>query len=424
MMEYKMNPHVYLLVKIIKQSKEDFIRWCKFHANYGFAKIYVFDDGTTEWYKEAEAEIKELYSNFVFLNTTPRWNNRGEILGAFCKHCVNGDWGMILASNEYLWTKKWGKFDIRELVAFAMQKNHAHSISVFKEYLIKDDGYQFKSKDYASYIKGAKECPDSSVVLFSVRDKNICPLSNSVTPADKVNWFDTLWTPVTPERLMVKIPMFSEYPVRVFKLLTEGAVSDSELEKFNHHDNTLWPFYLNTFPEFEPKFKSADEQKKVIEESARAAAEEAKMVNKQNESLEYEIDGEVIGRVVSCIMRAMPYDEIVDDVKKTRLNVSDEDIKIIYDRECFNIIDGNKLFMKLIEMMSAGAKQNAMVRELHVSPKTLKKWKEMMLVIPAEIKAKFEKPIDNETELKEQPAEEAIPEDSEEVVDEVESTAE
>lgn len=85
-----MNPHVHLLVKIVKQSKEMFLRWCKVHAGYGFARIYVFDDGTTEWYNDAKKEVCEKYPNFTFLNVDKRWNNRGEILSAYCKHCVMG----------------------------------------------------------------------------------------------------------------------------------------------------------------------------------------------------------------------------------------------------------------------------------------------------------------------------------------------
>jgi hypothetical protein len=43
-------------------------------------------------------------------------------------------------------------------------------------------------------------------------------------------------------------------------------------------------------------------------------------------------------------------------------------------------------------MLSEGAKPQTMMKELRTSPKNLKKWRTMLENIPAEVKAKFDKP--------------------------------
>lgn len=405
-----MNPHVYLLVKIVKQSKKKFLDWCQFHANFGFAKIYVFDDGSTEWYDDAASEVQSKYKNFVFLNRSERWNNRGEILGAFCKHCVNGDWGMVIASNEFIWTKKWQKFDVRSLVAAAIQNCHAHAITFYKEYVIENDDYQFKTKDFNTYSANVKECPCTSLVMFSVQDKKICPMSSAVVPLDKARWFDSNWEPLSVEKLMSGVPTFSSYPVRIFKLLEKGSISDVELSNFTYDDTTLWPLYCSTFTDFVPKYPEKSEYKKQVEAEVLQKAEEAKLATVLNEKLDYEIDGEVIGRIVSAIMRGVNFEGVVAEVKETNISVSDDDIKIIYDRECYNIIMSNVPYQRLIDMMMNGVKQKDMLKELHVSTKTLKRMKDVLASIPAEIKGKFDKA----NVADEVPEEDVIPDDTEE----------
>lgn len=385
-----MNPHVHLLVKIVKQSKEMFLRWCKIHAGYGFARIYVFDDGTTEWYNDAKKEVCEKYNNITFLNVDKRWNNRGEILSAYCKHCVNGDWGLILASNEFLYTDRWHKFDIRKFVGYAIRANHAHSVTIYKEYISDNDDYQFQRKRYNTYSASAEECPLSSAVLFSVQDRTVCPLANAFIPSDRNNWFDSNWNSLSVEDYINSVPVYSTYPVRVFKLFERNALSEEERAVFDEPDEVFWKYFLYMCPDFEPKYHEKGEFRKGIDELAREKAEAAKEANVPNENLPFEEDGEVIGVIMDAILHGKSFDEIVSVVKNGRINVSDEDIKLIYDRECYNVIYSNKPYVTLIKLLESGAKQKDMLKALHVSPKTLKQMKETLLMIPAEVKARFD----------------------------------
>jgi len=95
--------------------------------------------------------------------------------------------------------------------------------------------------------------------------------------------------------------------------------------------------------------------------------------------------------VIAAILNGSDYAKVLEDIHAARLPVSDDAVKIVYERECYNIIEGSEPFQRLLQLLTEGAKPQAIMKELHVSPKNLKKWREMLESIPPEIKAKFDK---------------------------------
>ena len=57
-----MNPRVYLLARLVDQSKMKFKMWCKYHENMGFRKIYIFLTEEPEWFQEAK-KATDLFSS-------------------------------------------------------------------------------------------------------------------------------------------------------------------------------------------------------------------------------------------------------------------------------------------------------------------------------------------------------------------------
>ena len=84
-----MNPRVYLLARLVDQSKMKFKMWCKYHENLGFHKIYIFVKDEPDWFQEAKKEIIADSDRFIFIKADERWRKVSEIVKAFCKHCGN-----------------------------------------------------------------------------------------------------------------------------------------------------------------------------------------------------------------------------------------------------------------------------------------------------------------------------------------------
>lgn len=385
-----MNPQVYLLARLVDQSKMKFKMWCKYHETIGFRKIYIFLTEEPEWFQEAKKEIVADSDRFIFIKADERWRKVSEIVKAFCKHCGNGDWGTILSTDEYIYTEKHDKFSICNLVAYAIQRLHARSVTLYKEYVSENDGFEFKAKNYNTYSMDDAKFPVASTLLFSVQDVNSNPLSSPCTPANQAQWIDSRWQPMNRDILTTQVPRFSECAVRVIKLLKHDAVDEDDTS-FNEKASAFWHYYLYKFPEITPRFPpKATKAKEETEAKVQEIAEEPKPTAPADENVEYNLDGELVGRVIASVMNGSDYTKVLEDIHNARLPVSDDAVKIVYDRECYNIIEGSEPFRQLLHMLSNGVKQRAIMKELRVSPKNLKKWRTMLENIPAEIKAKFD----------------------------------
>lgn len=387
-----MNPRVYLLARVANQTKMKFKMWCKYHENIGFRKIYIFTKEEPEWFQEAKKEIIADSDRFVFIKTDERWRKVSEIVKAFLKHCGNGDWGMLLSTDEYIFTEKRDKFNVGNLVGYVIQRLHARSVTLYKEYVKENNGFEFLAKDYDTYSMDDEKFPVASTILFSVQDVNTNPLSSPFTPANQAQWIDSRWQPMNKDILTTQVPRFTECAVRIIKLLDSDAVDEESAKSFDEKASAFWHYYLYKFPEITPRFPpKATKAKEEVETKVKEIAEESKVEAPANENVEYNLDGELIGRVIATVMNGGDYNKVLEDIHAARLPVSDEDIKIVYERECYNIIEGSEPFQRLLQMLSDGAKPQAIMKELHVSPKNLKKWREMLDSIPAEIKAKFDR---------------------------------
>jgi hypothetical protein len=390
-MVINMNPRVYLLARLVGQSKMKFKMWCKYHETIGFRKIYIFLTEEPEWLQEVKKEIIEESDRFVFIKCDERWKKVSEIVKAFCKHCGNGDWGIILSTDEYIYTEKRDKFNVGNLVGYVIQRLHARSVTLYKEYVRENDGFEFKAKNYDTYSMNDSKFPVSSTLLFSVQDVNSNPLSSPCTPASQAQWIDSRWQPINKDILSTQVPRFSECAVRVIKLLDKDAVDEESESSFNEKASAFWHYYLYKFPEITPRFPpKANKVKEDTEAKLFEITEEAKQAVPVDEKIEYNLDGELIGRVIASVLNGNDYAKVVEDIHDARLPVSDDAIKIVYERECYNIIEGSESFQRLLRMLSDGIKQQTIMKELHVSPKNLKKWRTMLENIPAEIKAKFD----------------------------------
>lgn len=385
-----MNPRVFLLGRLVEQSEMKFKMWCKYHETIGFRKIYIFLTEEPEWFQEAKKEIIADSDRFVFIKADERWRKVSEIVKAFCKHCGNGDWGTILSTDEYIYTEKHDKFNICNLVGYAIQRLHARSVTLYKEYVRENDGFEFKAKNYNTYSMDDAKFPVASTLLFSVQDVNSNPLSGPCTPANQAQWIDSRWQPMNRDILTTQLPRFSECAVRVIKLLEKAAVDEDDTS-FDEKASAFWHYYLYKFPEITPRFpQKATKAKEETEAKVQEIAEEPKPTSPADENVEYNIDGELVGRVIASVMNGSDYTKVLEDIHNARLPVSDDAVKIVYDRECYNIIEGSEPFQQLLYMMSNGVKQQTIMKELRVSPKNLKKWRTMLENIPAEIKAKFD----------------------------------
>lgn len=388
-----MNPRVYLLARLVDQSKMKFKMWCKYHENLGFRKIYIFLTKEPEWFQEAKKEIIDENDCFVFIKADERWRKVSEIVKAFCKHCGNGDWGTILSTDEYIYTEKRDKFNVCNLVGYVIQRLHARSVTLYKEYVRENDGFEFKAKNYDSYNMTDAKFPVASTLLFSVQDVNSNPLSSPCTPANQAQWIDSRWQPMNRDILTTQLPRFSECAVRVIKLLEKDAVEEEDDKSFDEKASAFWHYYLYKFPEITPRFPPKSTKiKEETEAKVQEIAEESKVEPPSDEKIEYNLDGELVGRVIASILNGNDYSKVLEDIHNARLPVSDEQVKIVYDRECYNIIEGSEPFQTLLHMMSDGTKPQMMMKELRTSPKNLKKWRTMLENIPAEVKAKFDKP--------------------------------
>lgn len=397
-----MNPRVYLLARLVDQSKMKFKMWCKYHENMGFRKIYIFLTEEPEWFQEAKKEIIAESDRFVFIKADGRWRKVSEIVKAFCKHCGNGDWGTILSTDEYIYTEKHDKFNIGSLVGYAIQRLHARSVTLYKEYVRENDGFEFKAKNYDTYRMDDAKFPVASTLLFSVQDVNRNPLSSPCTPANQAQWIDSRWQPINRDILNTQLPRFSECAVRVIKLLEKDAVDEDDTS-FDEKASAFWHYYLYKFPEITPRFPpKSTKVKEETEAKVQEIAEAAKVEHPVDEKVEYNLDGELVGRVIASILNGNDYSKVLEDIHNARLPVSDEQVKIVYDRECYNIIEGSEPFQNLLHMMSDGTKPQTMMKELRTSPKNLKKWRTMLENIPAEVKAKFDKPEDNPLTVEEE----------------------
>lgn len=386
-----MNPRVYLLARLVDQSKMKFKMWCKYHANFGFRKIYIFMTEEPEWFQEAKKEIIADNDCFVFIKADARWRKVSEIVKAFCKHCGNGDWGTILSTDEYIYTDKHDKFDVGNLVGYVIQRLHARSVTLYKEYVRENDGFEFKAKNYDTYEMGDSQFPVASTLLFSVQDVNSNPLSSPCTPANQAQWIDSRWQPINKDILTTQIPRFSECAVRVIKLLEKDAVDEESDKSFDEKATAFWQYYLYKFPEITPRFPpKSTKVKEETEAKIQEIAEESKPTGPADEKIEYNLDGELIGRVIASVMQGNDYTKVLEDIHNARLPVSDEQVKIVYDRECYNIIEGSEPFQNLLHMLSDGVKPQTIMKDLRISATQLKKWRTMLESIPAEIKAKFD----------------------------------
>ena len=387
-----MNPRVYLLARLANKSKMKFKMWCKYHENVGFKKIYIFVKDEPEWFQEAKKEIIDASDRFVFIKADERWRKVSEIIKAFLKHCGNGDWGLFLSTDEYIYTEKHDNFNVGNLVSYAIQRLHARSITLYKEYVRENDGFEFKAKDYNTYTMDDEKFPVSSAIMFSVQDVNSNPLSSPFTPANQAQWIDSRWQPMNKDILTTQIPRFTECAVRIFKLLESDAVDEESDKSFTEKASAFWHYYLYKFPEITPRFPpKATKAKEEVETKVQEIAEEVKVEAPADEKVEYNLDGELIGRVIASIMSGKDYPKVLEDIHAARLPVTDDAVKIVYDRECYNIIEGSEPFQHLLQMLTDGVKPQAIMKELHISPKNLKKWREMLESIPAEIKAKFDR---------------------------------
>lgn len=387
-----MNPRVYLLARVAKQSKMKFKMWCKYHENIGFRKIYIFTNDEPEWFQEAKKEVIESSDRFVFIKPDERWRKVSEIVKAFLKHCGNGDWGMLLSTDEYIFTEKRDKFNVGNLVGYVIQRLHARSVTLYKEYVRENDGFEFKAKDYDTYSMDDEKFPVASTILFSVQDVNSNPLSSPFTPANQAQWIDSRWQPMNKDILTTHVPRFTECAVRVIKLLEADAVDEESDKSFDVKATAFWQYYLYKFPEITPRFPpKATKAKEELETKIQEIAEESKVEAPAEEKVEYNLDGELIGRVIAAILNGSDYAKILEGIHAARLPVSDDAVKIVYERECYNIIEGSEPFQRLLQLLTEGAKPQAIMKELNVSPKNLKKWREMLESIPPEIKAKFDK---------------------------------
>lgn len=386
-----MNPRVYLLARLVNQSETKFKMWCKYHDTCGFRKIYVFASEEPSWFHTAKTEITTASERFVFIKSDSRWKKVSEMVKAFCKHCGNGDWGMILGTDEYIFSEKGSKFKVGHLVGYAIQRRHARAVTIYKEYVKEAEDVGFKAKDYFSYTTEDAKFPVSSTLLFSVQDVTRNPLSSPFTPVQQEQWVDTSWCPLNREILMNSVPRFSDCSVRVIKLLDADAVDDESAASFTIPATGFMAYLLYRFPELKEKiFKRKGKVDAEVEENIRKNEEDAKKsVVPADENLEYNLDGELVGRVISHILMGTPYPTVLEDIHDLKLPVSDEAVKIVYDRECYNIVDGNGQYRRLVQLMSDGAKSPAIMRELHVSPKSLKKMRTMIESMPPEIKARF-----------------------------------
>lgn len=385
-----MNPQVYLLARLVDQSKLKFTMWCKYHETIGFRKIYIFLTEEPEWFQEAKKEIVADSDRFIFIKADERWRKVSEIVKAFCKHCGNGDWGTILSTDEYIYTEKHDKFNICNLVGYAIQRLHARSVTLYKEYVSENDGFEFKAKNYNTYRMDDAKFPVASTLLFSVQDVNSNPLSSPCTPANQAQWIDTRWQPMNRDILTTQVPRFSECTVRVIKLLENDAVDEDDTS-FDEKASAFWHYYLYKFPEITPRFPPKETKaKEETEAKVQEIAEEPKPTAPADENVEYNLDGELVGRVIASVMNGRDYTKVLEDIHNARLPVSDDAVKIVYDRECYNIIEGSEPFQQLLHMLSNGVKHQTIMKELRVSPKNLKKWRTMLENIPAEIKAKFD----------------------------------
>lgn len=385
-----MNPRVYLLARLVKQSKMKFKMWCKYHEQIGFSKIYILLTEEPDWFQEAKQEIIAASDRFVFIRADERWRKVSEIVKAFCKRCGNGDWCTILSTDEYIYTEKHDKFNICNLVGYAIQRLHARSVTLYKEYVRENDGFEFKAKNYDTYSMDDAKFPVTSTLLFSVQDVNSNPLSSPCTPANQAQWIDSRWQPMNRDILSTQVPRFSECAVRVFKLLEKDAVDEDDTS-FDEKASAFWHYYLYKFPEITPRFPpKATKAREETEAKVQEIAEEPKPNVPANENVEYNLDGELIGRVIASVMNGSDYAKVLEGIHNARLPVSDEDVKIVYERECYNIIEGSEPFQQLLHMLSNGAKPQTIMRELRVSATNLKKWRTMLDNIPAEIKAKFD----------------------------------
>lgn len=386
-----MNPRVYLLVRLVDQSKMKFKMWCKYHENMGFRKIYVFLTEEPDWFQEAKKEIIADSDRFVFIKADERWRKVSEIVKAFCKHCCNGDWGTILSTDEYIYTEKHDKFNVGNLVGYVIQRLHARSVTLYKEYVRENDGFEFKAKNYDTYSMDDAKFPVASTLLFSVQDVNSNPLSSPCTPANQAQWIDSRWQPINKDILTTQVPRFSECAVRVIKLLEKDAVDEEAETSFDEKASAFWHYYLYKFPEITPRFPpKAAKVKEETEAKVQEIADEAKPTAPADENIEYNLDGELVGRVIASVMNGNDYAKVLEDIHNARLPVSDDAVKIVYDRECYNIIEGSEPFQQLLHMLSKGVKPQTIMKELRVSPKNLKKWRMMLESIPAEIKARFD----------------------------------
>jgi hypothetical protein len=233
----------------------------------------------------------------------------------------------------------------------------------------------------------------ASTLLFSVQDVNSNPLSSPCTPANQAQWIDSRWQPMNRDILTTQLPRFSECAVRVIKLLEKDAVEEEDDKSFDEKASAFWHYYLYKFPEITPRFPPKSTKiKEETEAKVQEIAEESKVEPPADEKIEYNLDGELVGRVIASILNGNDYAKVLEDIHNARLPVSDEQVKIVYDRECYNIIEGSEPFQQLLHMMSDGTKPQVMMKELRTSPKNLKKWRTMLENIPAEVKAKFDKP--------------------------------
>ena len=398
-----MNPRIYLLARLVKQSKMKFKMWCKYHETIGFRKIYIFLTEEPEWFQEAKKEIIDESDRFVFIKADERWKKVSEIVKAFCKHCGNGDWGTILSTDEYIYTEKHDKFNVGNLVGYIIQRLHARSLTIYKEYVMENDGFEFKAKNYDTYSMNETKFPVASTLLFSVQDVNSNPLSSPCTPANQSQWIDARWQPMNKDILTTQLPRFSECAIRVIKLLEKDAVEEEDEKSFDEKASAFWHYYLYKFPEITPRFPpKATKVKEETEAKVQEIAEESKVEAPADEKLEYNLDGELVGRVIASVLNGNDYTKVLEDIHAARLPVSDEQIKIVYDRECYNIIEGSEPFQQLLHMLSEGVKPQTIMKELHVSPKNLKKWRTMLENIPADIKARFDKPEETQVTAEEE----------------------
>lgn len=374
-----MNPSVCLLSRISSQSKDDFMRWCAYHSTIGFRKIYIFSDIQPEWYEEAKKEIIEKYHDFSFIRVDVKWKRMSEMIRSFCQHCVNGDWGMVMSTDEWMFSSKKAEFDIRKLVSYVIQRNHAHAVTIYKEYVRKTDS-GFMSKNYGTYSLNTGKFPVSSSVLFSVQDVNSNPLSGPAMPSERDLWIDTRWEKMTQNRLMSEMPEFSKCSVKIMKVVSDDDIKDAGAEsEFNFNEIQFGTYFSGKFPDV----FSTNPSSPVIEDVIKSDP------SIKNENIPFTDDGAVIGKVLTGIMQEESLEGIINDMKSYPIHVSESDLKLIYEREARNVIRDNAPYRTLLEMLSKGSKQKDILKAIRVSPKTLKKMKGILETIPAEIKNEF-----------------------------------